>query len=106
MNVAERFTENLMHHRKRAGLSQEALALVSDLNRTEIGQLERGNRLPRIDTLVKLAGGLGIDPCDLLDGMVWTPGSASEGRFIETAVPGLGLVTRRFEVERHGDGSG
>lgn len=81
MNVARRFTENLIHHRKKAGLSQEALALNSSLNRTEIGQLERGNRLPRIDTLVKLAGGLGIGPCDLLDGIEWQPGESRTGQF-------------------------
>ncbi len=60
--------------------------------------------MPRIDTAIKLAGALDISPCDLLDGMVWTPGSTTEGRFIETTVSGLGLVTRRFEVERNGEG--
>jgi hypothetical protein len=58
--------------------------------------------VPRVDTLVKLASALEISPSDLLEGMVWSPASTTEGRFIETAVPGLGLVHRRFEVERHG----
>lgn len=81
MNVAERFTANLIRYRKKAGLSQEALALASDLNRTEIGQLERGNRLPRIDTLVKLASALDVEPSDLLAGIEWKPGEVRPGRF-------------------------
>jgi transcriptional regulator with XRE-family HTH domain len=58
VNVAERFGENLMIYRKRAGLSQEELGFRASLHRTEISQLERGVRLARIDTLVKLAGAL------------------------------------------------
>jgi transcriptional regulator with XRE-family HTH domain len=105
VSIARQFGANLLRARKRAGLSQEETAVRASLHRTEIGLLERGERTARIDTLVKLAGGLDISPCDLLDGMVWTPGSTTEGRFIETVVPGLGLVTRRFEVE-HGRGKG
>lgn len=106
MNCADRFAQNLRRYRRRAGLSQEQVGFRADLHRTEISLLERGARIPRIDTVVKLAGALEISLPDLLDGMVWTPGSTTEGRFIETAVPGLGLVTRRFEVERHGRGKG
>jgi transcriptional regulator with XRE-family HTH domain len=100
MTIAEQFGSNLNHSRKRCGISQEELAVRASLHRTEIGLLERGERLPRIDTAIKLAGALDISPCDLLDGMVWTPGSTTEGRFIETEVPGLGTVHRRFEVGR------
>lgn len=83
MNVAERFTANPIHYRKKADLSQEELGLAADLHRTEIGPLERGDRLPRIDTLVKLAGGLDIGPCDLRDGITWEPGDLRIGRFTE-----------------------
>jgi len=102
--VSALFAENLLRLRKEAGFSQEDLGLRAALHRTEISLLERGTRIPRIDTLVKLAGALEIAPCDLLEGIVWRAGTATEGRFIETAIPGLGLVTRRFEVERHGGG--
>jgi len=60
--------------------------------------------MPRIDTLVKLAAALEVQPADLLNGMVWKPGTRTKGQFIDTTVTGLGLVTRRFEVEHHGDG--
>lgn len=81
MDVAACFAENLVRCRKRADLSQEALGVRASLHRTEISLLERGTRIPRIDTLVKLAGALSISPCDLLDGIAWRPGSASVGGF-------------------------
>ncbi len=81
VDVAARFGENLMLYRKRANLSQEELGFRASLHRTEISQLERGVRLARIDTLIKLAGALSVPPGDLLKGMAWAPGSARVGRF-------------------------
>ena len=75
------FGENLARARARAGISQEELGFRADLHRTEIGLLERGIRLPRIDTLLKLAGALEVEPDDLLDGMNWSQGSRSVGQF-------------------------
>jgi len=81
LEVAGRFARNLVHARERAGLSQEELGLRASLHRTEISLLERGTRVPKIDTLVKLAGGLGVSPGDLLVGIAWRPGSAQVGAF-------------------------
>jgi len=81
MEVAGRFAENLIRCRKRADLSQEELGMLSSLHRTEIGLLERGARIPRIDTLVKLAGALTISPLELIEGIEWTPGSTTSGSF-------------------------
>jgi transcriptional regulator with XRE-family HTH domain len=81
VNVASRFGENLVRCRKRADLSQEGLAIRASLHRTQIGTLEAGERLPRIDTLAKLAGALSVSPCELLEGIVWRPGSATIGDF-------------------------
>jgi transcriptional regulator with XRE-family HTH domain len=75
--VARQFGENLRRARRRADLSQEKLGFLSSLHRTEIGLLERGARIPRIDTLVKIASALGIAPDELIEGIEWTPGSAS-----------------------------
>lgn len=104
MKCADRFAKNLRRFRRRSGMSQEKVGLRAELHRTEIGLLERGARVPRIDTLVKVAAALDIDPADLLEGIVWEPGEITVGQFIETEVPGLGIVHRRFEVGRHGDG--
>lgn len=81
MDIAARFGENLARCRRRAKLSQEELGFRASLHRTEIGQLERGVRLARIDTVVKLAGALSIQPADLLDGMDWDPGGTRIGQF-------------------------
>ncbi|MDX6625228.1 MAG: hypothetical protein QOE56_217 [Solirubrobacterales bacterium] len=81
VDVAARFAENLTHCRKRAGLSQEELGFGAALHRTEISQLERGLRVARIDTLVKLAGTLSISPCDLLEGIEWSPSTSTSGQF-------------------------
>lgn len=73
MDVAERFAANLVRCRKRADISQEELAARSSLHRTQIGLLERGQRLPRLDTIVKLAGALAISATELLEGIEWKP---------------------------------
>ncbi len=60
--VAERFGDNLRRVRRREGLSQEELAVRASLHRTEIGKLENTERVPRIDTLIQLAGAMAIAP--------------------------------------------
>lgn len=77
----KRFATNLVRCRDRAGLSQEELGFCASLHRTEVGLLERGARIPRIDTLVKLAAALSVPPAVLLDGLSWEPGSVRRGRF-------------------------
>ncbi len=75
------FGANLERQRRRAGLSQEELGFRAELHRTEIGMLERGARLPRLDTIVKLAGSLEVEPGELLRGMTWRPGTLQPGSF-------------------------
>jgi transcriptional regulator with XRE-family HTH domain len=66
----EQFAANLRRQRDKSGLSQEALADVCDLHRTEISLLERSKRSPRLETIVILAQGLGLSsPGELLDGI-------------------------------------
>jgi transcriptional regulator with XRE-family HTH domain len=81
MDVAARFGENLRRCRRRADLSQEELGLRSSLHRTEIGLLERGARVPRIDTLIKISSALAISPSELIEGIEWTPGNTISGSF-------------------------
>ena len=77
--VADRFGQNLFHHRRRAALSQEELGGRAGLHRSEIGMLEQGSRLARVDTLMKLAGALSIDPTELLEGIKWLPPESGAG---------------------------
>jgi transcriptional regulator with XRE-family HTH domain len=71
--LAKTFGANLVRERKRRGLSQEELGFRAALHRTAIGQLERGERAPRVESLIKLAGSLEIDPGVLLTGLAWKP---------------------------------
>lgn len=81
MSFAEQVGRNVAHYRRKANISQEELGARSSLHRTAVGQLERGERIPRADTLVKLAGSLGVTPGDLLDGLEWEPGGTIFGSF-------------------------
>jgi len=79
--IAARFGANLRSARKDAGLTQEEAGIRASLHRTEIGLLERGERVPRIDTAIKLGGALGVSLGELVDGIEWSPGSAQAGAF-------------------------
>lgn len=88
MDIAARFGENLSRVRKRADLSQEELSVRASLHRTEISQLERGLRVARVDTLIKLIGSLEVSADDLLVGMDWEPGGTRLGKFKPRREPG------------------
>ncbi len=81
-DVAERFGGNLRRVRRRQGLSQEQLATRASLHRTEVGRLEGGERVCRIDTLIRLAGALAVPPGELLDEIDWAPGPETSGTFV------------------------
>jgi transcriptional regulator with XRE-family HTH domain len=75
--VAKRFAQNLSHYREQTGLSQEALASRAGIHRTQIGELLHGKQVPRLDTVVRLAGALGVTVAQLADGLHWEPSDAS-----------------------------
>ena len=50
-----------------AGLSQEALAVDADLDRSYVGGIERGEHNPTVMNVVKIAGALKLRPSTLLD---------------------------------------
>jgi transcriptional regulator with XRE-family HTH domain len=80
--AARRLGENLCRARRRAGYSQEDLGALANLHRTEIGLLENGERLPRIDTLMKLAAALEVRVEALVEGIEWLPpGPPAQGSF-------------------------
>jgi transcriptional regulator with XRE-family HTH domain len=82
VTVAEQFGANLRYCRRRAGLSQEETAMRASLHRTAVSYIERGTRIPRIDTAAKLAAVVGVDPGDLFDGIVWKTGAVRVGQFV------------------------
>lgn len=69
-----RFARNLTRCREKTDISQEELGFRASLHRTEVSLLERGERIPRVDTAVRLAGSLGVPLDDLAFGLEWKPG--------------------------------
>ena len=69
-----RLGQNLARCREGAGVSQEELSFRASIHRTEVSLLERGERMPRVDTALRLAGSLGVALDDLVVGLEWQPG--------------------------------
>lgn len=57
-DIGRQIGNNIRALRKAKGLSQEQLALRSDINASYLGQVERGEKNPTIDVLSKLASAL------------------------------------------------
>jgi transcriptional regulator with XRE-family HTH domain len=71
MTVAEQIGRNLKGIRRAAYMSQDELSRRSGLHYSEISLLERGGRVPRLDTCIKILESVGGDPRDLVKGVAW-----------------------------------
>ncbi|CAN1505405.1 Cro/C1-type helix-turn-helix domain [Mycobacteriaceae bacterium] len=60
------FGERVRARRLELGLSQEAAAVRCAIHWTQLGKVERGQRSLRLETIVKIAGGLDVDPGELV----------------------------------------
>jgi transcriptional regulator with XRE-family HTH domain len=56
-------------HRGKLGISQEELAMRSNLDRTYISGIERGVRNPSLTALVSLSDGLNLNISELLENL-------------------------------------
>jgi transcriptional regulator with XRE-family HTH domain len=70
------FGERVRERREAQGLSQEALAGKSGVHWTFLGQVERGRRNLSLHNLLKIAGGLDVDPGELVQGLQPPDGEA------------------------------
>lgn len=68
--------------RREQDLSQETLAFLASVHRTQISLFEGRTRLPRIDTLIKLAGSLGVPTAALIGDITWEASLVRPGRFV------------------------
>jgi transcriptional regulator with XRE-family HTH domain len=64
--LRDTLAKNMRRLRASRGLSQEALAHESGLNRTYLSGVERSERNVSIDNIARIASGLGIEPWKLL----------------------------------------
>ena len=62
--------------RAELGLSQEALAHECGINRTYLSGVERSERNVSIDNIARIARGLKVKPCVLLDDTAGRPAPA------------------------------
>ena len=75
--------ENLRRARRWAAMSQEEVARGAAVHRTEIGLLEQGQRVPGVETLIKVAQTINVPESSLLEGIAWVPGiDGKRGAFV------------------------
>lgn len=79
--VADQFGRNLAYCRRRAKLSQEELAVRASLHRTAVGQLECGERVARVDTVVKARRFPWRPARGIARWAGWNPGGTQLGQF-------------------------
>ena len=58
--------EVIYHFRKSKKLSQEVLSGLSDIGRTHLSAIERGERKPTLETFFKIAEAMDIPPHSLM----------------------------------------
>lgn len=64
-NIA--FGNRVAKLRREKAISQEALASECGINRTYIGEIERGEKTPSLIIIVKIAAGLKISKSELMN---------------------------------------
>jgi transcriptional regulator with XRE-family HTH domain len=104
--LRERFGINLRASRKRLGLSQEAFGFRAEVHPRSLSPFELGQRLPRIESFIRLAGALKVRPNDLVEGISWTPGEVivTPGEFVVPDDPELAaeIATLRASAYERG----
>jgi transcriptional regulator with XRE-family HTH domain len=80
--VAEVVGDRVRRLRREQDLSQETLAFLASVHRTQFSLFEGRTRLPRIDTLIKLAGSLGVPTAALIGDITWEASLIRPGRFV------------------------
>lgn len=74
--VRHTFGSQLKALRLAKTVSQEELALRCGLDRSYVGQVERGERNLTLENIYKIADGLGVPPSALLQPLAENPNSA------------------------------
>jgi transcriptional regulator with XRE-family HTH domain len=67
LDAQAQFGATVRRLRVAAGLTQEQLGALCGMDLSAVSRLERGNRNPRLDTLVRIARALEVPPATLLE---------------------------------------
>ena len=84
------FGKRMQKYREQAGYSQEALAEKIECSNIFISYIERGEKSPSLDTLIKLANALCV-PADILLGNELESYSITQLKYIENRLKVLPL---------------
>ena len=88
--LAKAFGATFRIARLRCGISQEAIALAGNFDRTYISLIERGEREPRLSFFIRLCDAVGVPPARMLERVLArrTPRPpAAPGHLPQTAAP-------------------
>jgi transcriptional regulator with XRE-family HTH domain len=77
MDIRSLFGRNLRHYRKKAGLSQDAVAVRMGVDRAHVSSMERGQQNVTLLTLWHASEALGVAPADLLASIPGIPSRQS-----------------------------
>lgn len=58
--------EVIAHFRKSKKISQEVLSGLSDIGRTHLSAIERGERKPTLETLYRISSALGVSMSEIV----------------------------------------
>jgi len=70
MDIQKTIGKNIRGLRNAKKISQERLAELSDLDRTYIQSIEKGDRNISVEVLLKLATGLNVQVTEILKGLL------------------------------------
>jgi transcriptional regulator with XRE-family HTH domain len=82
VTATEKVGRNIRRIRRAADLSQEAAAERAGLHREGLSVYETGRQEAKLETILKIAGGIGVEPGVLFDGVRWDPGRFARGVFV------------------------
>ncbi|MGM0381049.1 MAG: helix-turn-helix domain-containing protein [bacterium] len=93
--IKENITRNIQHFRKKMNISQEELSSLCGYSSTYIGKIERGQRSPSLDTLIRIARSLQIPITSFFDSFYRRQDQLKENWDPKKFSP-YDLATRRF----------
>ncbi len=65
--IKQKFGKTIRYHRRLVGISQEELAARTELHRTYISEVERGERNISLINIIKISKGLGVNASTLFE---------------------------------------